>query len=266
MNRAAWMGVAVALVVISGIVLYFRSVQTPTGTETLPPSAEAETQSPAQASGEPEVHYPVSEPEATAAPLPTLADSDDELRSGLAAVFGEAQIARFLVPRKIVQSLVVTINSLDDEPVPLRQRPVPATDGRLVVEGEGESLTLAAENAQRYRPFVAALQAADAERLAGFYLRYYPLFQRAYQDLGYPNRHFNDRLIRIIDHLLATPEVTAPLQLVRVKGLYQFADAEIEALSSGQKTLIRIGPDNAAVVKAKLREIRAAITARSGRA
>ncbi|MGH8487811.1 MAG: DUF3014 domain-containing protein, partial [Gammaproteobacteria bacterium] len=41
--------------------------------------------------------------------------------------------------------------------------------------------------------------------------------------------------------------------------LYQFADPEVEKRSWGQKTLIRMGPANAAAVKAKLREIRASI-------
>ena len=37
------------------------------------------------------------------------------------------------------------------------------------------------------------------------YKQYYPLFQQAYVDLGYPEGYFNDRLVEVIDHLLATP-------------------------------------------------------------
>jgi hypothetical protein len=40
---------------------------------------------------------------------------------------------------------------------------------------------------------------------------------------------------------------------------YEFADPELSALSSGQKALVRMGPENARRVKAKLRELRAAI-------
>jgi hypothetical protein len=43
--------------------------------------------------------------------------------------------------------------------------------------------------------------------------------------------------------------------------MYQYADPKIEALSAGQKLLVRMGPDNEAIVKAKLRELRAAVAA-----
>ena len=43
--------------------------------------------------------------------------------------------------------------------------------------------------------------------------------------------------------------------------LYTFADPKLEALPAGEKLLLRMGPDNAAVVKGKLKELRAIITA-----
>jgi hypothetical protein len=38
--------------------------------------------------------------------------------------------------------------------------------------------------------------------------------------------------------------------------MYEFADPDLEELSTGQKLMLRIGPENAAAVKVKLREIR----------
>ena len=48
--------------------------------------------------------------------------------------------------------------------------------------------------------------------------------------------------------------------------MYTFADPTLEALPAGQKLLLRMGPDNAAVVKAKLKELRAIVTAAPPRA
>jgi hypothetical protein len=45
--------------------------------------------------------------------------------------------------------------------------------------------------------------------------------------------------------------------------MYLYADPGLEARSAGQKLLIRMGPDNSAVIKAKLTELRAAVTAAS---
>jgi hypothetical protein len=66
-------------------------------------------------------------------------------------------------------------------------------------------------------------------------------------------------MVQVIDHLLQTPDVKGQIRLVQPSVYYQFADPKLEALSAGQKALIRMGSANAAAVKAKLRELRAEI-------
>jgi hypothetical protein len=90
-------------------------------------------------------------------------------------------------------------------------------------------------------------------------VHFYPLFQQAYQALGYPNGYFNDRLVVTIDNLLAAPDITTDIAVVRPNVMYQFADPKLEDLSAGQKLMLRMGPTNAAIVKAKLRELRAQV-------
>jgi hypothetical protein len=85
------------------------------------------------------------------------------------------------------------------------------------------------------------------------------LFQQAYEELGHPNASFNTRLNEIIEHLLQTPTPRGEIALVQPSVLYQYADERLEKLSSGQKLLIRMGVDNAAIIKGKLREIQAAL-------
>jgi hypothetical protein len=67
--------------------------------------------------------------------------------------------------------------------------------------------------------------------------------------------------VEVIDHLLATPEAPGPIRLAQPKVLYEFADPALEELSAGQKMMLRIGKGNRERIKAKLREIRAAIAA-----
>jgi hypothetical protein len=97
---------------------------------------------------------------------------------------------------------------------------------------------------------------ADHDELIATYRRFYPLMQEAFAQLGYPDGYFNDRVIAVIDHLLATPEPEEPIRLVQPHVLYKFADPELEALSSGQKLLIRMGPDHAARIRDFLTELR----------
>ena len=100
------------------------------------------------------------------------------------------------------------------------------------------------------------MEQADTQKLVQTYVRLYPLFQKSYEELGYPKGYFNDRLVEVIDHLLATPDVPAPIALVQPKVLYEFADPALESRSAGQKMLMRMGPVNESRVKAKLRDIR----------
>ena len=109
------------------------------------------------------------------------------------------------------------------------------------------------------------MQKTDAKQLAALYFHFYPLFQQAYQNLGYPNGYFNDRLVATIDNLLAAPDVTGDIALVRPNVMYQFADPKLERLSAGQKPMLRMGPANAGIVKTKLRELRAQAAARAHR-
>src|SRR4029453_11559109 len=127
---------------------------------------------------------------------------------------------------------------------------VDTDDGRTLI-GRG--------NTARYAPYLRTLQALDTPPLVAFYVRNYPAFQRAYRDLGYPNGYFNDRLVDVIDHLLATPEVADPATLLQPRVLYEYANPDLEGRSAGQKALLRMGPENARHVKAKLKEIRAAL-------
>ena len=112
-------------------------------------------------------------------------------------------------------------------------------------------------NYARYAPFVRLAGTLQAEAVVAAYQRLYPLFQQAYEQLGYPDRYFNDRLIAAIDDLLAAPEIEGVVELTRPNVLYEFADPTLEARSAGQKIMIRIGPANARLLKGKLRELRA---------
>ena len=102
-------------------------------------------------------------------------------------------------------------------------------------------------------------EALPTEPLVALYTRFYPLFQEQYENLGYPDKYFNDRVVEVVDHLLATPEVQEPVRLVQPGVLYQFADPKLENLSAGQKIFLRMGQANAAKLKSKLREIRRAL-------
>ncbi|HYL18287.1 MAG TPA: DUF3014 domain-containing protein, partial [Burkholderiales bacterium] len=156
-----------------------------------------------------------------------------------------------------VRHIVMTIDNLPRSKGATRLLPVKPPSGRFIVAGaDGSDLSLSPANARRYKSYVRLAQTLETSRLIAVYVHFYPLFQQAYEELGYPNLYFNDRVVEAIDDLLAAPEMDSNVKLVQPKVLYLFADPDLEELSAGQKIMIRMGPENAAAIKAKLREIR----------
>jgi hypothetical protein len=204
-------------------------------------------------------HHPI-DAAPTAEPLPPLAESDPSIQQSLQQLFGRG-LDQYLVPKDIVRHVVVTIDNLPRKKNAIQMWPVKPLGGELKTS-TGAELTLNESNYDRYETIVKLAATADTEQLVAMYKRFYPLFQQAYVDIGYPEGYFNNRLVEVIDHLLETPEVEGPIKLVQPGVFYEFADPSLESRSSGQKLLLRMGRDNAAAVKLKLRDIRREIAQR----
>ena len=210
----------------------------------------------------PPVANPIPAEPAGAAALPALNDSDQLVRDSIAGVIGNAPVAQYLVPQNIVRHIVATVDNLSRRKVAVELRPIKPTPGQAVTTSQGDVVALSEANFARYDGVVRVAQALDVKALAVVYQRLYPLFQQAYEDLGYPGKYFNDRLVEVIDNMLAAPEVPAPIPVVQPKVFYEYADPDLEARSAGQKLLMRMGPANARIIKGQLRAFRAQIVKR----
>jgi hypothetical protein len=192
------------------------------------------------------------------AELPDLEASDTAIEGLANYLIANPELAEMLVTADAVRRLVATVDSLDGDSLPLNHLAAEPPAGRfLVLERAGE-VQLDERNFARYERHVALLAWLDPNEFAQAYAHFYPLFQEAWDDLG-KGGYFNDRLIEVIDLLLATPVASTPLQLEQPSVAYIHADPELEAWSSGRKLLLRMGPENAAAVKARLQAFRAAL-------
>jgi hypothetical protein len=254
MNRRFWWFTAgVAALCVAIVIYYVYSM------ERSKPAQPAAAQPPAPAADEaaPILHPVPAAPSGSAsAALPPLNASDPVITDALSELFGKPAIAEFLVRENVIHHIVATLDNLPRKAAPAQGRPVIPTAGRFITSGPEDAPVVSPDNYKRYAPLVQLLAAADTERLASFYIRFYPLFQSSYESLGNSSVYFNDRLVEVIDHLLTTPDVKGPIKLTQPSVYYQFADPALEGLSAGQKVLIRMGSENAAVVKRKLREFR----------
>jgi hypothetical protein len=214
------------------------------------------------AAAETPIRYPIQTPAVESAPaLPSLAESDGPMQQQLTDVLDKASLERFFYLDSLVRRVVVTVDNLARPKVPQRYHAVKPAPGKFLVTGKEDKFVISAANYQRYTPYVQLAEAVDTKKLVAVYRHFYPLFQEEYRNLAHPKQYFNDRVVEVIDDLLAAPDVKQPVRLVRPKVFYEYEDLKLESLSAGQKLMLRIGSDNAARVKAKLRDIRAEITA-----
>ena len=205
----------------------------------------------------PRIESPVG-PGGELVPLPALDQSDEYLKLALADVLGSQSLVKMLAETDLITRMVATIDNLPRDHVAERIRPIAGLAGPFDVEASRDNIefTISPDSYRRYDLLVDMVTNADLNELTEVYGRFYPLFQKAYVELGYPNAYFNDRLVAVIDHLLTTPVVQNPISLVRPHVLYEFANMDLESLSSGQKLLLRMGNEHATRIKATLRELR----------
>jgi len=217
--------------------------------------------SPAPATSAPAAQSQYPLPVAASNDLPPLTASDSAVSDAIAQQLVSPALKQLLEHTDVVRRIVATVDAIPRRHVPMGLLPVKPPVGSFVANDSGNGATLDARNEQRYAPYVALAHEVDSKKLVAAYVRFYPLFQEQYRQLGYPQGNFNDRLVLAIDDLLATPNVDGPIALERPRILYQYADPGLESLSAGQKVLLRMGKANAYAVKQKLREIRAEIVA-----
>lgn len=260
-------------VVVAAVLFYPRQTDR---RQDLPLPSQPEELTIPEEGGQPEIQFPV--PEASppvadqeqeqqpepARPLPPLDESDDEIGTALAGLMGQDTLMDLFRVKDMIRHIVVTIDNLPRKQYAVKYLPTKPVEGRFAVTGKDDDIFLSIANYQRYIPYVRLIETLDEKRVVAFYSRFYPLFQQAYEDLGYPSGYFNDRLVEVIDQLLETPEVKHLIRLEQPNVLYEYADEDLQALSAGQKVLIRMGNDNAMRVKEVLRKYRRQLTARAG--
>ena len=255
----------------SSKVLPTPPVATTAPADPAPPPAPAPTTTPT-------IQHPVDPPGTETAvqpaPLPALAEADALVRELVAGVVTSKDVVRFLQMDGFIRRVVATVDNLPREQAPLMVWPVYPTPQRFTTQRTDTGVeNIHPDNSQRYTPFVQLIESVDSAKAVAVYRRLYPLFQQAYEELGFPGRYFNDRLVQVLDHLIATPVQTGPLAvtLVEVKGevpstrpwvRYEFADPALQSMSAGQKMLMRTGAENHQRLRARLIDIRARVASR----
>jgi hypothetical protein len=269
-DLALWIVPILSLLILSSGYWAWTQLNSPRATPATRPAVAA--QGPvAPRTSEPAIKYPIDAASADA--LPPSDRIDAYIAEALTKLLGQQAVASMLRIDSFARRVVVTVDNLDREHMASGLWPVNPTPGRFSVTGSISAQTVHPENSARYLPFVRLVESVDINAVFALYIRLYPVFQRAYEELGYPGQYFNDRLVAVVDNLLAAPEPSGPvaMKFTEVKGpiratrpwlSYEFADPGLQALPSGQKLLIRMGAGNEKRIKKRLSELRHLLTTR----
>jgi len=204
-----------------------------------------------------EVEAPVAE---AAVDLPRLNDSDSFVAEKISELSSGTSLLSYLVDEQLVRRAVVLVENISRGQYPQTALPYkPIVEEMQVSSDDGRLFTMEAASYTRFDAAVAAFVALDTEQTVGLYRLLSPLLQQAYAEIGFRDAEFEQVLIKAIEAVLSAPEIEGPFQLVKPSVMYLYADTRLEELANMNKQLIRLGPENSARLKAKLREFKQAL-------
>ena len=187
--------------------------------------------------------------------LPSLTDSDSFVFTALSAFKNGAVLIDLLAEDQVIRKFVVFVENISRGEFPQTGLPYKNLGREMPVRNVDENLFVMEEVAHtRFDDVIRTFTEVDIEASIALYQLISPLFQQAYAEIGFRNVSFDETLRDAINNVLRTTNMEGPYQLVKPSVMYLYADAEIENLLEVQKQLIRIGPNNTSILKAKLRE------------
>ncbi len=271
-NKPLLIALAVVGVLILAFLGYLATTSEPETTITQPIDVPAPEPEPIEPAPEPEPEpeteqvvaevVPVPEPEPVEEPvepafvLPRLDDSDQLIRDGVVSLTRHEGINAWLGPDELIRKIVVFVDNAANGNVAKDAASVlaPRTSFSATVVSD-KVFELDTRSYDRYNLVTNIMVSLDTDRSVDFYLLLQPLFQEAYDELGYPNAKFDDAIFRAIGRLLETPVIEERILLVRPVVMFEFRDQKLESLSAAQKQMIRMGPKNTRAIQAKLSEV-----------
>jgi Protein of unknown function (DUF3014) len=187
-------------------------------------------------------------------PVPALDASDEFVRALVRQLSSHPALVTWLAPDHLVRALTVVVDKVAIGSSPAKELRHVGPTAPFQAASSGRSLRIDPRSYSRYDTFANVIDSIDTEGAARAYRRLRPLFQQAFDELGYTNLTFDDRLALALGRLLDTPVPEGDVELRPTSVTFQFVDPDLEELSPAQKHLLRMGPRNMRLIQHKIRE------------
>jgi hypothetical protein len=189
----------------------------------------------------------------------TLRNSDSVVRELVGELSSHPKLMAWLANEDLVRTFVAAVDNVANGISPTSQLGFMRPTGDFkVVEKEG-AIFIDPSSYDRYDLATQVFVSLDTDGTAALYRELEPLIDEAYREISPPGSRFSVRLDAAFDHLLETSPLSGDPRVERKVVTYVYADQALERLSGVQRQLLRMGPDNVLLIKAKLRDLKAAI-------
>jgi hypothetical protein len=225
-------------------------------TPDIPPRAEA------VAAAVPESTVTMAEGDAVAPAAPevvaplTPEQADALLRQKLSEAGARPVLKKLLVDYQPLEVSAALIDGLGRGVILRKFLPAVSHSEKFSVVTQDDGYYMNPIGFMRYDAYADAIAALDVGVLVNAFDVLRPAYEQAYGYLGLDPGDFDNAVIRILDLVLATPEIGEPIPLVPKAVVYLYADPGLESLPAVQKQLLRMGPDNIRRIKQQAQALR----------
>jgi len=252
--------IVVLLLVIAGGVVLLTGIwppeEEPAPTVTAPPPAPPPAPIVTEIE-EPAPEAPPPPPEPVEEPLPRLEESDDAVRDAVGDIPLGTAGQQYLIPGNIIERSASLIYLMAQGDVPYKLLPVSRPKAAFPISDDGTQVVTDPAGFERYDALTQWLQSLDLESLLSSLEWFIPLFREAWSYYGEDPAAFDMAVVMTLDLVIATPEIDlSEARLIRKEAVWIFEDPAIEGLAPIQKQVLRMGPENAKILKAKAAEAR----------
>ena len=191
-------------------------------------------------------------------PLPMLEESDDPVRDALGDIPMGTIGQQYLIPSNIIERSASLIYLTSKGDVPYKLLPVARPAKPFSISDDGTQVVADASGFARYDSLAQWLESLDLSTILSSLQPFLPLFREAWSYYGEPPEDFDFAVVIALDLIASTPSVDmTEARLIKKEAVWIYEDPLIEGLAPIQKQVLRMGPENAAVVKAKADEAQA---------
>jgi len=202
-----------------------------------------------------EVVLPELPPEATV----TEETADAYAREIIESVNGGKALAQFVAGDYIVERAVAIIDALRRGEVPYKLLPVGRPSKPFLISDDGLRVTMDPSSFNRYDVFAQWVNGIDVLAIVELLNEYEQIATEALSRMGVGDFDIRSAVLAATTEILATPIAPESAELMKREANWVYMDPELEALSSLQKQVLRMGPKNSEIIQAKARELRGAV-------